>query len=403
MPKVNLTHYQGREQAFVKHYLLKKYLSKWGIKIGSKWDTLVFVDGFAGPWGAKDIEFSDASFGIALKALTEAVSVLDQQLGRSVHGTCVFVEKKPTAFARLNAFAKSHSTQSVSAIALRGRFSKNIPAINHYVSTVGNNPFKFVFLDQKGWAATPMRELRPFIKGRPCELLFNLMTSFLTRFVNRKELAPSYNDLFGRPGVVEQIRALPKGTGQREEMAVEEYCRSLREICGFKYVSRAVILDPEKEKVRYYLVFATNSLHGIEVFKSAESEATKIQDDVRFQIRVHQNNPTLPGLFDNSVPQSRLAVNLATRYKSFAKQKIVEILMTEQSKIGIPYSKLFGEAMSFPIVTATDLIEWLNALKPSIEIKYATSTKRRNPRRPSPLENDQIVVIDHEAIAKWKS
>ena len=73
MLKNHLENYIGREQAYVKHHLLEKYLSRWAYKIGSSWDLLVFVDGFAGPWGSRDKEFSDASFGIALRVLTEAV------------------------------------------------------------------------------------------------------------------------------------------------------------------------------------------------------------------------------------------------------------------------------------------------------------------------------------------
>ncbi len=79
------------------------------------------------------------------------------------------------------------------------------------------------------------------------------MTSFLTRFVDREDLAPSYQALYGRPGVLERIRALPKGTGQREEAAVEEYCKSLRDVCGFLHISRAVVMDAKKESVRYYM------------------------------------------------------------------------------------------------------------------------------------------------------
>src|SRR5215467_13090295 len=100
MPKIDLTNYEGgREQAFVKHYLLKKYLSRWGFKIGSSWDTLVFVDGFAGPWGTKDAEFADASFGIAIQAMKQAITGLREKRGRSVRGACIFVEKQPKAFA----------------------------------------------------------------------------------------------------------------------------------------------------------------------------------------------------------------------------------------------------------------------------------------------------------------
>ena len=110
MPKVDLSNYLGREQAYVKHHLLRKYLSRWGFKIRSKWDTLVFVDGFAGPWGAKDNEFADASFGIGINALRESIEGLTEKRRRSIRGACIFVEKKPHAFAKLKAFADSHST-----------------------------------------------------------------------------------------------------------------------------------------------------------------------------------------------------------------------------------------------------------------------------------------------------
>jgi three-Cys-motif partner protein len=248
MPKLDLTNYEGHEHEYVKHYLLKEYLSKWGYKIGSAWNPLVFIDGFAGPWKSKDKEFADASFGIAIKALNDAVDGLWKMRQRTVRGVCVFVEKAPKAFAKLDAFAKDHSTDRVWAKALKGRFVKNIKQIDEYVATAGARPFKFVFLDQKGWAATPMKDLKPFVGTRPCELLFNLMTSFLTRFVDRDALAASYHSLYGRTDVVDGIRALPKGTGQREEFAVDEYCKSLREICGFQYVSQALIMDPTKEK-----------------------------------------------------------------------------------------------------------------------------------------------------------
>jgi hypothetical protein len=93
MPKVDLANYVGgREQAYVKHCLLERYLSRWAYKIGSSWDLLVFVDGFAGPWGTKDKEFADASFGIAVRVLTEAVNGLKKVANLRVRGACIFVE-----------------------------------------------------------------------------------------------------------------------------------------------------------------------------------------------------------------------------------------------------------------------------------------------------------------------
>jgi three-Cys-motif partner protein len=395
MPRLNYANYEaGREHTYVKHYLLEKYLSRWGYKIGSTWDTLVFIDGFAGPWGAKDEEFADASFGIAIKALNDAVDALLKVRQRSVRGVCVFVEKAPKPFAKLDAFARNHSTDRVRAKALKGRFVENIQAIDEYIAAAGANPFKFVFLDQKGWAATPMEKLKPFVSERPCELLFNLMTSFLTRFVDRADLAPSYHALYVRPGVLERIRALPKGTGQREELAVDEYCRSLREICDFQYVSQAVIMDPTKEKVRYYLVFATNSLHGIEVFKKAEMEAAEAQDEVRHEKRIEKTSQTA-FLFGGAPPQSPKMLYLHRHHTKRAREKIIKVL-ADSNRTVLSYTEIYGEAMAFPLVTPRDLQQWLTELRDKGALKILWDGANR--KKLSWLKKDSIVVTNTQLL-----
>ena len=69
MPKVDLSNYQGREQAYVKHCLLERYLPDWAYKVGSTWDSLVYVDAFAGPWQTRHPNYADSSFGVAVDAL----------------------------------------------------------------------------------------------------------------------------------------------------------------------------------------------------------------------------------------------------------------------------------------------------------------------------------------------
>jgi len=375
MPKVDLTNYRGREHAYIKHYLLAKYLSRWGYKTGSKWDPLVFIDGFAGPWGSKDEEFTDASFGIAIRSLKEAVSGLTK-VNRTVRAICIFVEKEPQPFAKLDAFARKHSTDSVRAVALQGRFIDKIQVIEDYISTVGSSPFKLVFLDQKGWAAAPVDKLKTFVGSRPCELLFNVMTSFLTRFVEREGMAQSYHSLFGRSGVVEKIRALPKGTGEREEAAVDEYCQSLREICGFRYVSQAIIMDASKERIRYYFVFATNSLHGIQVFKDAEAKASAVQDEVRHETKLSkQSQFGLP--FGSPSPKSHKVLELQKRYICRSREEVVSTLLHNRSH-SISYDELYGKAMAFPLVTESDLIQILVSLSPNVQLKL-TGAHRKKP------------------------
>ena len=385
MPRIDPANYRGREHAYVKHYLLEKYLSRWGYKIGSKWDTLVFIDGFAGPWGSNDKEFNDASFGIAIKALREAVEGLSK-INRSVRGVCVFVEKDPQPFAKLDEFAKKQSTETVRAVALHGRFADKIQAIDDYIGTVGNTPFKLVFLDQKGWAAAPMDQLKTFVRSRPCEVLFNVMTSFLTRFVEREGMAPSYYSLFGRSDVVDRIRALPKGTGEREQAAVDEYCKSLRETCGFKYVSQAVIMDVSKERIRYYFVFATNSVHGIQVFKDAESRASEAQDEVRHETKLKkQTQFGLP--FGGPPPKSARVLELQRRYISRLRDKTVSTLLSHRGST-MSYDELYGHVMSFPLVTESDLNKILLSLHPGVRLQVAGARRKK----PVLFKGDYIVI-----------
>jgi hypothetical protein len=60
MPRINLSDYKGREQAYIKHCLLEDYLPEWGWKVGSEWDSLVYLDGFAGPWETTSPNFADS-------------------------------------------------------------------------------------------------------------------------------------------------------------------------------------------------------------------------------------------------------------------------------------------------------------------------------------------------------
>ena len=47
---VALSDYVGREQSYVKHVFLERYLETLVHKTASKYPHIVFVDGFAGPW-----------------------------------------------------------------------------------------------------------------------------------------------------------------------------------------------------------------------------------------------------------------------------------------------------------------------------------------------------------------
>jgi hypothetical protein len=229
-----------------------------------------------------------------------------------------------------------------------------------------------------------MSKLQPFLQNRSCEVLFNLMSSFLTRFVDNEDRASSYVQLFGRSGTLEKIRAMPKGTGQREETAVREFCRTLGDLCGFRYVSEAVILDPEKEKVRYCLVFATNHHKGREVFKNAEMKVARLQDYFRRQTQIQKSRRD-ELLLDDGPPTSPNHRETERSILRKGSKKFIETLRKASSSEGVAYRDSYCEAMAFPLVTPADF--WAVASRPFVKHRdtlfWIHQKKENQPRTPS--------------------
>jgi hypothetical protein len=296
------------------------------------------------------------------------------------------------AFVELERFAVNETSPQFGVHALHGEFVKQIPSIDKLVSGSGKNPFKFILLDPTGWAQIPMEGLKSFLHDRSSEVLVTLMTRDINRFLAQPDRAESYRKLFGRPGVLEILQKTH--AEERAEQAVLEYSQSLKQLCGYKYVSAALVLEPIKESIRYFLVYATNHPRGIEVFKAAEIKAAKIQDDIRHQTHIQKTGqPAL--MFDTNPPKSRKASALRFRFAERARKRIIALLADCRGPAGVEYQKLFCEAMFYPLVTPEDLVEWIRALEPNIRItRGGVSSKRK----PSPAEDDRVVVLNSNQL-----
>lgn len=393
MPKIDPNYEGGREQAYVKHGLLEQYLSGLAYKVGRTWDAIVYVDGFAGPWLTKDPEYADSSFGIAIEALRRCQAGLRASHQREIKIESILIEHDKVASDLLKRFAASKNAPGFGVHALSGEFVEKIPDIEQIISSNTQNPFRFVFLDPTGWAKIPMLRLQSFLRHRSCEVLINLMTRHIIRFLEEPDREDSYHDLFGRNEVLDKLRNTSRD--ERTDQAVREYCRSLRILCGYKYVSSAVILKPNVESIGYFLVYATNDHHGIVVFKDAEIRAARIQDDIRQEIRVRKAGGQLEFPSDEGPLKSRLILELRQRYGQRARGKVIKLLSGKTPVGGVLYEDLFCEAMAFPLVTPNDLVRWLEEMKPHIEIKLGRSPTQR---KPSPSEDFRIVVINEQAL-----
>ena len=134
MPKADLSAYTGREQAYVKHYLLEKYLAPLAYKVGSAWDSFVYVDGFSGPWKTTRPDYADSSFAVAIDVLREVRTGLQEQRGRDLPIHIILVEQDKNAFAALEKFRWLHCSSHLRRIHRNYSRNRSAHPKTHYES-----------------------------------------------------------------------------------------------------------------------------------------------------------------------------------------------------------------------------------------------------------------------------
>jgi three-Cys-motif partner protein len=271
--------YSGREQSYVKHVFLERYLERLVHKTASIYPHIVYVDGFAGPWQSANEQFQDTSFGIALTALRNAKASWKKN-GRDVRMSAYLVERDAEAYKKLATLPARYPDVAVKTYA--GDFMAAFPAI---LADIPADAFTFFLLDPKGWRI-PLKALAPLLARPKSEVIFNFMFDFINRAASIKEpivisgldeLIP-YGDWRARLEQVEHTGATPD---QRKDILVASFTESLRTIGAYAYVAETTILRPLKDRPLYCLCYATRHPAGIEVFRDCQVKALEEQSRTR--------------------------------------------------------------------------------------------------------------------------
>lgn len=172
--------YVGREQSLIKHRILQKYLQRFAMIIGFRWDTITYVDCFSGPWNVFSDDLADTSFSIALNELLAARAHHGIR-GKSIKLRCLFLEKDPEAHAKLEEFAVN--VQNALVKTRNCELAEAIDDIVAFIREGGPHSFPFIFIDPTGWTGFAMGEIEPLLKLDPGEVLINFMTGHINRFI----------------------------------------------------------------------------------------------------------------------------------------------------------------------------------------------------------------------------
>ncbi|WP_265564147.1 three-Cys-motif partner protein TcmP [Sphingomicrobium arenosum] len=325
---IDVAHYEGREQAFVKHTFLDKYLPALIGKVCSRYDEFVYVDGFAGPWkSAAGENFDDTSFGIALNHMTSQ-RLLYLSRGRNVRMRAFLVEKDPSSFAQLQRAVALYPKIEITP--LNGKMEDHVAAI---VASIPQESFSFTLIDPKGFPA--IGSMMPLLQRQNAEALVNFMFDFANRF-GGTDLIPALEEWLSTSAPDDWRKRIKAVSGEQRERLYEELAvQALRQTSGYVYAPVITVDKVLHNRPLYKLIFLTRHSEGLKVFRDSERSALDAQAITRSASKAKKREAcTLMGdLFADgfdAVPNDR-STQVIRRSEEEASRRLQAMLTTANS------------------------------------------------------------------------
>ena len=321
MTKIDPDLYRGREQTYVKHYVLANYLERLAHIVGPHFRALTYIDAFAGPWENRNDALEDTSPGIATRVLMAARDAITARGGTtSVRG--MFIEKNAQGVESLKRSLSAR--QGLELHVTHGAFQDLVPQALEFAAVPYS--FCFTFIDPCGWTGMDLSEITPLLRIHPSEVLINFMTNDINRFIDSPDprYAPQFEGMFGSLDF-RQAWARLEGEARQDTM-VRTYCERIRAAGGFRYVVSAVVANPLQDRAYFHLVYATREEMGLKVFRDIERIALKQQGAVR--VAATQRKRESGGQRDlfpiTEYAQDRYINQLCDRHRQHALEVIVK-------------------------------------------------------------------------------
>lgn len=263
------------QHARAKHELLRRYLGAWfPILASSGWNRRVlFLDGFAGPG-----IYEGGEPGSPLIALTTLVDHAHFQRLSSTEFVFLFVEADPARYASLEteiaAFWSRRAGGQPSNVRVQLYNDEFASVATEFVTFTREQKKQLAptlaFIDPFGWSGVPLQLIADLLSFDKCEVLFNFMFDSVNRFVadERPGVARHFAELFGSAESEHQDAASLTGD-ERKYFLRDLYMRQLHDVAGFRHVRSFELMDIERGRTAYFLMFGTRHHKGLEVMKAA--------------------------------------------------------------------------------------------------------------------------------------
>lgn len=371
--------YEGREQALVKHTFLDTYMPAQIPKIVSRTDEFTFVDLFAGPWQSQSGDYSDTSFGIALRRMTQAKEVQARR-GRRVKMVAHLVGKTDANRAEL--VAAGDRFPEVEVHCYSGEAEKHASTIARHIPA---RAFRFVVIDPKG--LPDVRAFKCLIEPRYTEVLLNFMFQFANRFASSEDRMPTLESWLG--GLSNEQGSWRKDfanlRGQHREAAITDRARQvLRSMGGYVHAPAITVDETASERPLYKLIYLSRHPKGLSVFRDAHVKALEAQAKYK-SARKAENRRQKTGMDDLFAdpsaidPSERSALEMAHGVIA-AEAAMLNLLAA--SPAGLSWREIWPQVLDACVVTHNQLGDCVRDLrsKQKVVVPAWTSSAIKRPK-----------------------
>lgn len=353
--------YKDREHSFVKHLFLRQYLERLAYNIFKSWDEITYVDGFSGPWKSGNDQYQDTSFDIAISTLEKIAEQCSRQYKKTKKVNYIFIEKGKKPFKELEQY-REKSPAKDRILALNGEFEELLSSIKPHIKGFG-----IIFIDPKGWTGYALKKVCSLF-SRNSEVIINFMFDHINRFLNdtRDEIQKSFTELFGDTKWSESIGCMPS-----EKDIIAFYMKRMKEECGFKYAASSKILNPNKDRANYYLIYGTHHHKGLIEYRDCEMKAAKAEKALRAakKLQAREQETQMVDLFGNKDES-----NYVTEQAYEAEQAVTSYIKGQKKT---KYLDVLTYALESFRVTKNFIRDYLIEMHWSQEIKIESITSKQ--------------------------
>lgn len=371
--------YEGREQALVKHTFLDTYMPAQIPKIVRWADEFTYVDLFSGPWQSKSGDYSDTSFGIALRRMTEA-KAMQAKLRRKVRMVAHLVEKDVNNYAELTEAVKRFP--EVETRCYPGIAEQHAAAIANLIPA---RAFRFVVIDPKG--VPDVRAFKCLIQPGNTEVLLNFMFQFANRFASSQNRMPPLEGWLGglsdEEGSWRKDFVMLKGA-EREAAITDRARQALRKMGNYVHAPALTVDETAAERPLYKLIFLSRHPIGLRVFRDAHVKALETQATYKSARRqeARRQQSGMDDLFASPTainPGERSALEISDGLTA-GREKVLEIL--GQKPEGLRWKTLWPAILDACVVTYNQIGDCVRELRETaqIEVPDWTSSAIKRPK-----------------------